>query len=344
MSKLKMIDLCSGIGGMHLAGSLAGFETVFAADIDEAAWRVYESNLGLRPAGDLAGIDPCGVPVHDALVAGMPCQPWSSAGDLGGLDDRRSHVLVHVLRILARKRPVAVLWENVAPLATADGGRPLRLLLECLKGLGYRVSWRVLGASQFSGAQLRERLFIVGSRSRRFDFDGVVTTGPGRIRDFLDLERQSGWLRPDGYTLLPRPTRTRAGKLFVGHTHPPAPTRRGGDPANPWSHDAWRQILDADGMGLTITTKTNTRYLVLVDGRVRRITQDEVRNLMGFPPWFKLGTLVQETHRQLGNSVYVPCVAEIMRSIASQLFGVRAETFAGSRSTMAPPPRNGDRT
>lgn len=342
MNELKMIDLCSGIGGMHLAGQQAGFETVFAADMADASRQVYEQNLGLRPAGDLAGVDPRDVPTHDVLVAGMPCQPWSSAGDLGGLDDRRSHVLVHVLKILAAKRPAVVLWENVAPLATVAGGRPLRLLLECLKGLGYRVSWRVLRASQFRGAQLRERLFVVGSRSRRFDFGGVVTTGPGRIRDFLDPDMSHGWLRPDEYTLLARRVRTRAGKLFAGYTHPPALTRRSGDPANPWSHDAWRQILDASGMGLTITTKTNTKYLVLIDGRVRRITQDEVRNLMGFPPWFRLGTLVQEAHRQLGNSVFVPCVAAILRAIASQLFGVRAETCSASEVTMVPSPASGE--
>lgn len=343
MNDLKMCDICSGIGGCHLAGRQAGFRTVFAADIDGAARVVYEANLGLRPAGDLAGVDPHDVPGHDALVAGMPCQPWSSAGDLGSLDDTRSHVLVHVLRILAAKRPAAVLWENVAPLATADGGRTLRLLLECLKGLAYRVSWRILRASQFGAAQLRERLFIVGSRTtRRFDFDGGRTTGPGRIRDFLDPSIDRGWLRPEQYTLLGRPTRTPAGKLFAGYTHRAVPKRTGADPRSPWSHDGWRQILDANGMGLTITTRTNTRYLVLIDSRVRRITQGEVRNLMGFPPWFRLGPLVQEAHRQLGNSVYVPCVAAILRAVVSQLFGVRAEPSAASPPTMAPSPQNGD--
>ena len=193
MNFAKMIDLCSGIGGMHLAGRQAGFRTVFAADIDEDARRVYEQNLGLRPAGDLAGVDPADVPDHDCLVAGTPCQPHSVAGDLGGLNDGRSHVLVHVLRILARKRPAAFLLENVGSLESNYGGRVLRLLLECLRGCGYRVSWRVLRACDFGAAQVRSRLFVVGSRTKRkFNFDGVSTTGPGRIEGLPHLDRQGG--------------------------------------------------------------------------------------------------------------------------------------------------------
>jgi site-specific DNA-cytosine methylase len=189
---------------------------------------------------------------------------------------------------------------------------------------------------------LRERLFIVGSRTgRRFDFGGVVTTGPGRIRDFLSPTVDCGWLRPDEYTLLRRPRVNRSGLAFAGYLTG-RKKRPGGDPAVQQTHDGYRQVYDAEGLGQTITTKTNTRYLVLIDGRVRRIVPDEVRSLMGFPPWFRLGPLVQEAHRQLGNSVFVPCVAAIMRAIASQLFGVRAETLAGYGSTMAPSPLHGD--
>jgi len=344
MSDLRMIDLCSGIGGMHLAGSAAGFRTVFAADVDADARRVYEANLGLRPHGDLAGVDPRGVPGHDLAVAGMPCQPWSSAGDLGGLDDTRSHVLIHVLRILARKRPAAVLWENVAPLATADGRRPLRLLVECLRGLGYRVSWRVLRASQFGGAQMRERLFVVGSRAgKKFDFDGVRTTGPGRIGDFLNPAVDGGWLRPERYAPLPRPRVSRSGLAYSGHVHGRM-RKPGGDPLVQWNHDSYYHVFSPSGIGPTITTKSNTRYLVDVGGRVRRITVDEVRSLMGFPAWFRFEGPGGVTHRQLGNSVYVPCVAAVMRAVAAQVFGVQQEPPAAPASTMARPALEGETT
>lgn len=326
---MKLSELCSGIGGFTQAGKLAGFRTVFAADIDPLARRVYELNHGVTPAGDLAGIDPAAVPDHDLLAAGTPCQPHSAQGRHGGLGDGRSHVLIHVLKVLARKRPPAVVIENVAAMATQDGGEPLRLILGSLRGLGYRVSWRVLRASSFGAAQTRSRLFIVGSRGRGLDFDGVATTGPGRIAYFLDYRIDAGWLPRDRYTLLPEPLVTKSGVRFAGYLNEGRRKKPTGDLGRPWTHDGYWQVYDAEGVGQTITTRTNSRYLVLTGGRVRRITPDEVQSLMGFPPDFRIDAATSEAHRLLGNSLYVPCVAAVLRAVAAQVFSVRVTNGGG---------------
>jgi len=320
---VKLADLCCGIGGFTQAGKATGFAPVFAADIDPVTRRVYEANHGLRPAGDLAGVDPAAVPDHDLLAAGTPCQPHSLNGSHGGLDDTRSHVLVHVLKILARKRPPAVVLENVAAMVTQDDGEPLRLILGGLRGLGYRVSWRVLKATSSGAAQSRARLFVVGSRAGRVDFDGIPSTGPGRIADFLIPDMQSGWLPPDRYTLLPEPLVTKSGVKFAGYLNDGRRKKPAGDPGRPWTFDGYWQIHDADGIGQTITTRTNSRYLVLTGGRVRRISPAEVQNLMGFPQDFRIDAGTSETHRLLGNSLYVPCVAAVMRAVAAQVFGIQ---------------------
>lgn len=319
---MKLVEMCCGIGGFTQAGKAAGFVPVFAADIDPLARRVFEANHGLRPDGDLAGVDPAAVPDHDLLAAGTPCQPHSLNGLQGGLDDTRSHVLVHVLKVIARKRPAAVVIENVAAMASQDGGGPLRLVAWSLRGLGYRVSWRILKASGFGAAQTRPRLFIVGSRRKPFDFDGVEATGPGRIADFLVHGVDAGWLPPDRYTLLAEPLVTKSGVMFAGHLTGGRRKKPGGDPGRPWTHDGYWQIYAADGVGQTITTRTNSRYLVLAGGRVRRITPAEVQNLMGFPPAFLIDAGISDAHRLLGNSVYVPCVTAVLRAVAAQLFGV----------------------
>lgn len=329
MSTLRMAELCCGIGGFSQAGKAAGFRPVFAADIDPLACEVYAANHGLWPAGDLAGVDPAAVPDHDLLAAGTPCQPHSVQGRHGGLDDARSHVVVHVLKVIARKRPAAVVLENVAAVGTQDGGGPLRLLLGTLRGLGYRVSWRVLRATAFGAAQTRARLFVVGSRGRRFDFDGVATAGPGRVSDFLDPGVRGGWLPSDRYTLLPEPTVTRCGVRFAGYLNGGRRRKPGGDPGRPWTHDGYAQVYDAAGVGQTITTRTNSRYLVLTGGRVRRITPAEVRRLMGFPDGFRIAAGTSGAHRLLGNSIFVPCVAAVLRAVAAQLFGVRTPDADG---------------
>ena len=319
---MKLADLCCGIGGFTQAGKATGFAPVFAADIDPVARRVYEANHGLRPAGDLAGVDPAAVPDHDLLAAGTPCQPHSLNGSHGGLDDTRSHVVIHVLKVLRHKRPAAVLLENVAPLATQDDGGPLRLILGGLRGLGYRVSWRVLRATSFGAAQTRARLFVVGSLTGKFDFDGIEATGPGRITDFLDHKVDAGWLPPDRYTLLPEPLVTKSGVRFAGYLKDGRRKKPEGDPGRPWTHDGYWQIHDAEGIGQTITTRTNSRYLVRTGGRVRRITPAEVQRFMGFPAGFCIDAGTSGMHRLLGNSLYVPCVTAVLRAVAAQVFGV----------------------
>jgi len=81
-------------------------------------------------------------------------------------------------------------------------------------------------------------------------------------------------------------------------------------------------VYDAARVGQTITTRTNSRYLVVTGGRVRRITPAEVQKLMGFPDGFRIDAGTSETHRLLGNSLFVPCVTALLRAVAAQVFGV----------------------
>lgn len=318
MSKYTFSDICCGIGGNSVAFRQAGLEPVFACDIDQAAREVYADNLRLAAEGDLALVDPRAVPGHDVCVASPPCQPFSTAGERKGTDDARTGTLYSLLRFVAAKRPRVVVVENVAEMAT---GAAFRLLRNGLRGLGYRLSWKVLKASEAGAAQTRERLFVVASLGRKkFDFAALEPGTPGSIVDFLDLDVDGGWLEPHEYELLPTPRVQPSGMIFAGHMKGPKQREPAGDPALAWTHEGWRQIHAAEGVGPTLTTKTNTMFLVLVGGRVRRITLGECRRLMGLPDWFRLGHYgVTESMRLLGNGVYVPLVRRLAGEIVRQL-------------------------
>lgn len=164
------IDLFAGIGGFHLGLSNLGGECVFASEIDDHAASIYETNFGMRPAGDIRTVDERSIPDHDVLCAGFPCQAFSKAGSQLGLkDETRGTLFFDIARILEAKRPRFIMLENVRNIAKHDQGRTWRVIIDRLHELGYRVSSRPIIFSphllppQFRGApQFRERVFILG--------------------------------------------------------------------------------------------------------------------------------------------------------------------------------------
>ena len=77
---LTFIDLFAGIGGTRLAFEESGMECVFSSEWNVHAQYVYEANFLDRPHGDITAINASSIPKFDILVAGFPCQPFSSIG------------------------------------------------------------------------------------------------------------------------------------------------------------------------------------------------------------------------------------------------------------------------
>jgi len=165
--RLRFIDFFAGLGGFHLALRALGHECVFSSEIDEHLCDLYERNFSMRPHGDLRAIAEKDIPTHDVLCAGFPCQPFSKAGEQQGTKCKLSGDLFskHVLRVIRRHRPTYLLMENVANLERHDGGRTWKKMRRQLEREGgYAVDTKVLSPHRFGIPQIRERLFIVGSR------------------------------------------------------------------------------------------------------------------------------------------------------------------------------------
>jgi DNA (cytosine-5)-methyltransferase 1 len=321
---MKAIDVFAGVGGMHMAARQAGFEVPWACEADPDCRDVYAANHGFTPHPDIAGVDPGEVPDHQLCLAGLPCTPYSVAGRGRGLDDGRANVFVGLLKLLRAKRPECVLVENVPGLVRQDGGRAFRMIRECLKGLGYRVSWSVLAATEFGGATLRRRVYVVTSRVGRFDFAKLGRRPAGRLADILN-GADDGWLAPHEYTLLDRPRIGKSGLIFVGYRNKPM-RDPAGNVRNPSNHRQQNRVYSAEGVGPTISAQDQTaRYWVALGGRVRKLVTPELVKLMGFPADFEWVHPCRQV-RQIGNSVHVHTVAAICRGIAEQLLGVRPVT------------------
>jgi DNA (cytosine-5)-methyltransferase 1 len=162
---MRFVDLFAGLGGFHLALRALGHRCVFASEIDEDLCELSERNFGLRPAGDMRKVNSPDIPDHDILCAGFPCQPFSKAGEqLGTNCPHRGDLFGQVVRVARYHQPKFLILENVANLEKHNGGRTWAVMHALLVNSGYHVDHRKLSPHRFGIPQIRERLFIVGSR------------------------------------------------------------------------------------------------------------------------------------------------------------------------------------
>ncbi len=182
---IKFIDLFAGIGGIRKGFELACEERgidcqcVFTSEIKPHAISVLKQNHPNEVVnGDIVAVKEAEIPDFDFLLAGFPCQAFSSAGKRLGFEDTRGTLFFEVARILKYKKPKGFVLENVEGLVNHDKenpkdetGRTLRVILETLCELGYKVSWKVLNAKYFSVPQERKRIYIVGTNNAAPNLD-----------------------------------------------------------------------------------------------------------------------------------------------------------------------------
>ncbi len=102
---MKVCSLFSGIGGIDLGFIQAGFNVVWANEFDKDAVTTYRANFGdnYLVQKNIKTVDVNDIPEFDVLVAGFPCQPFSSAGKQKGFEDPRGNLFFEIARIVEAK-------------------------------------------------------------------------------------------------------------------------------------------------------------------------------------------------------------------------------------------------
>ena len=312
LTGIRYIDLFSGIGGFHSALSSFGAACVFASDIDKDCQNIYEKNYGIRPKGDITQIHAAEIPDHDILCAGFPCQAFSISGKQLGFADDRGTLFFDIIRIAEHHKPKVLLLENVKNLRSHAKGKTLDTICRTLKGLGYRVHWKLLNASHFGVPQKRERIYIVAMRADLLDSSFTFPDGAGRptrLADILITEGTEEYIVKSNNFIF----NEKKGQPFVDF--PKGPIRigtvnKGGQGERIYSIHGHAITLSAYGGG--IGAKTG---LYLVGDVVRRLTPRECARLMGFPDTFILHEKKNIAYKQFGNSLVVPVVKAIVERI-----------------------------
>ena len=319
--KFTFIDLFAGIGGFRIPLQENNGKCVFSSEYNYYAQKTYELNFGEVPFGDINSVDLDMIPSHDILTAGFPCQPFSISGKMKGFEDTRGTLIYSVFKIIDKIHPKVVFLENVKHLVHHDNGRTLALIVKHLEELGYKVSWRVLNASDFGVPQNRERIIIIGNKDKKFNFDKIKYKDKSNLKPFLEKNANFEYL-DEPYTLLDNYKVQDSGLVFIGYRNKKirnAGVRPGTEHLSR-VHKQPNRIYSSEGIHPALASQESSgRFWIYDEGKVRKLTIRECYRIMGFPEKFKLINNTSELYRQIGNSVCIPMIKEISNQIKEQL-------------------------
>jgi len=166
-SKTEIVSLFSGAGGLDKGFEMAGFDVTWANEYDKTIWETFKYNfpktyLDTRNIRNIPSIE---IPDCIGIVGGPPCQSWSEAGTLRGINDSRGTLFYEFIRILRDKKPLFFLAENVEGMLAQRHSDALINIKKLFKDSGYNLSFRLINAVNYGVAQDRKRVIFVGYRS-----------------------------------------------------------------------------------------------------------------------------------------------------------------------------------
>ncbi len=183
--KIATASLFCGCGGMDLGFKQAGFNLVWANDIEPRACETYSKNIGEHVVcGDITTIDASLIPQVDLILGGFPCQDFSMIWKRGGIETDRGNLYQSFVNLVGKKNPKMFVAENVKGIMTANKGRAMEQIIADFSGVGdygYKVTVHVVNFADYGVAQLRHRVLIIGVRKDiKKDFVIPVPSHPAK--------------------------------------------------------------------------------------------------------------------------------------------------------------------
>ena len=161
---MKIATFFAGAGGLDRGFEEVGFDVVWANEYDKVIWDTYRHNFPATKLDtrSIVDVEPSDIPTCDGMIGGPPCQSWSEAGMLRGIEDHRGQLFFEYIRLLEAKRPLFFLAENVSGIVFNRHSEAFNNILQMFSEIGYNVSYHLLNANDYGVPQDRERVIIVG--------------------------------------------------------------------------------------------------------------------------------------------------------------------------------------
>ena len=314
--KYDIVSLFSGIGGFDLGFDYAGFNIIWANDLDKYACETYKANVSDNiVCGDIR-VEKKNIPKHDILIAGFPCQPFSTLGKLQGFDDKdgRGTLFFEIKDILKKYKTKVVVLENVKNIVNHDGGKTFKRIIDELNNLGYKCYTQILNSADYGIPQRRNRCYIVGflrsKLGKNIDFtfpkpfDLKITT-----QDLLDKEVE------EKYFLSKKIAKTIMGKGTKNYIVEPTidlPISK--------TLTATMAKMHRASQDNYVTDEINYKKHCGNDRvNIRKLTPNECRKLQGFPSDWRQVVSDCQAYKQFGNAVTVDVVYALAQKVMKYL-------------------------
>ena len=328
---MNVISLFSGCGGLDLGFYKAGFKIPVANEFDATIWDTFSAN---HPYTHLIRSDIRNITSHeiaefidgdiDGIIGGPPCQSWSEAGALKGLDDARGRLFFDYIRILKDLKPKFFLAENVSGMLSRRNFDAVKNILELFKNAGYDVTLNLANAKNYATAQERKRVFYIGFRKDlniNFSFPKGSTQDDNKkltLRDAIwDLQ----------FTAVPAAAKNKHNEKAINNneyfTGAYSPIFMSRNRVKSWNEQAF--TVQASGRQCQLHPQApkmvkfgpnDCRFVSTKENLYRRLSIRECARIQGFGDDFKfIYKNVNDAYKMIGNAVPVNLAYEIALSI-----------------------------
>lgn len=372
------LSLFSGAGGMDIGVRQAGFEILACIEIDphccetlrnaiereEAKTLLFESDIRQVKSSQIMESLNLQVGELDLLFGGSPCQSFSQAGKRASLDDERGLLLFEFIRFAKDLKPKVILIEQVKGVLKAldkagNVGGVCKDLSSQLKKLGYRLSIQTINSADYGVAQVRERVFIVATKTEEAFYFPLPTHGK------LDTQ----------FSLFPSQQHITVGQALMGlgspskdKENPPEDSHIDITPAGdrkrihgvPEGSFLAKELHLPEEQRCKLTKKDTTKFrrlsfsepsLTLRCGEIffhpiedRYLTPREYMRIHGYPDDYVLKGPIRsrsgrvrhlDQHRQVANSVPPPVAYAIAKQIAEFLSAAKFPDMPTQKELMS---------
>ena len=334
---MNIISLFSGCGGLDLGFEKAGFKIPVANEFDSTIFQTFKEN---HPntyliEGDIrkvtkADISPFIYGEVDGIIGGPPCQSWSEAGSLKGIEDARGQLFYDYIRILKEINPKFFLAENVSGMLANRHSEAVKNIISMFEECGYDVTITLVNAKDYGVAQERKRVFYIGFRkdlSIDFRFPKGSTTNDD---DKLTLRNIIWDLQETAIPALEKnkhnPNSINNNEYFTGSYSTIFMSR---NRVKGWDEQAF--TVQASGRQCQLHPQApkmikyghnDCRFVEGKEHLYRRMSVREVARVQGFPDDFKfIYTNIDNAYKMIGNAVPVNLAYEIATAIKLFLEG-----------------------